>query len=268
MSEQPIPESPDYDPVHGQAEVEVPAPAAYRAVRLLELMGHRRRALTITEIGLDLGLAKSTVSNLLTSLAAAGMVRHSPRGWLLGYKVLELSRSMLVSSDVVTEFRRTAVTLQALRGETTVLAVLEGLDVLYVARNDGHQPVRFVNEIGSRMPAVVTSLGKSMLASLDELELERRLSRLPELPRLTERSHRSMAALHHDLAQIRARGYAVDDEQNTVGVMCLGVALQGVTTPTAVSVSLVSRRVQADARPRLVADLQVLAQRLRRVDQL
>jgi len=246
----------------------VPSPAVYRAVQVLELMGRRREPLTITEVAGGLSLAKSTVSNLLISLEAAGMVRRSRRGWLLGYKVLELSRSMLVSTEVVGEFRRAALTLPALRGETTVLAVLEGMDVLYVARNDGQQTVRFVNEIGSRMPAVVTGLGKAMLASLDDDELDRRLGTIGELPRLTERSHRTVAALRADLTRIRARGYAVDDEQNTVGVMCFGVALEDVATPTAVSVSMITRRVTAEGRPQLVEDLHTLAGRLARVEKL
>lgn len=250
------------------AEPDVPSPAAYRAGLVLSLMGRSREALTITQIGAQLGLPKSSVSNLLTSLAAADMVRRGPRGWHLAYRVLELSHSMLISASMVTEFRRTVAGLPLLSGETTLLAVLDGLDVVYVARNDGSQPVRFVNETGSRTPAVVTALGKAMLAALEPEELESRLARVTRLPRPTERSHRTTAALRADLAAIRERGFSVDDEQGVTGVICLGVAVTVTPTPTAVSVTMISRRATPEYRPRLVTELRTLALNLFRADQL
>ncbi|GAA3552375.1 IclR family transcriptional regulator [Microlunatus spumicola] len=249
-------------------EPDVPSPAAYRAGMLLSLMGRSREALTITQISAQLGLPKSSVSNLLTSLGAADMVRRGPRGWHLAYRVLELSHSMLISASMVTEFRRTVAGLPLLSGETTLLAVLDGLDVVYVARNDGSQPVRFVNETGSRTPAVVTALGKAMLAALEPDELEARLDRVTRLPRPTERSHRTTAALRADLAAIRERGFSVDDEQGVTGVICLGVAVTVDPTPTAVSVTMISRRATPEYRPRLVGELRTLALNLFRADQL
>lgn len=255
-------------PVRWGEEPDVPSPAAYRAGLVLALMGRSREALTITEISAQLGLPKSSVSNLLTSLGAANMVRRGAKGWHLAYRVLELSHSMLISASMVTEFRRTVAGLPRLSAETTLLAVLDGLDVVYVARNDGTQPVRFVNETGSRTPAVVTSLGKAMLAALEPEDLELRLSRLRKLPRPTERSHRTVGALRADLAAIRERGWSVDDEQGVAGVICLGVAVTTTPTPTAVSVTMISRRATPECRPRLVAELQVLARNLYRAEQL
>lgn len=255
-------------PVQWGDEPDVPSPAAYRAGMVLALMGRSRESLTITEIGVQLGLPKSSVSNLLTSLAAANMVRRGSRGWHLAYRVLELSHSMLISASMVREFRRTVAGLPLLAGETTLLAVLDGVDVVYVARNDGIQPVRFVNETGSRTPAVVTSLGKAMLAALEPDELEQRLARVTKLPRPTERSHKTMAALRDDLAAIRERGYSIDDEQGVAGVICLGVAVTTTPTPTAVSVTMISRRATPEYRPRLVAELRLLAQKLFQADQL
>lgn len=258
----------DPSPVRWGEEPDVPSPAAYRAGLVLALMGRSREALTITEISARLGLPKSSVSNLLTSLGAANMVRRGSRGWHLAYRVLELSHSMLISASMVTEFRRTVAGLSLLSVETTLLAVLDGLDVVYVARNDGIQPVRFVNATGSRTPAVVTSLGKAMLAALEPDELELRLSQVRVLPRPTERSHRTMGALRADLAAIRERGYSIDDEQGVAGVICLGVAVTTTPTPTAVSVTMISRRATPEYRPRLVAELRVLARNLYRAEQL
>lgn len=239
-----------------------PSPAAYRAALVLEALARRREATTLTELVALLELPKSSVANVLLSLEAAAMVRRSARGWLLGYKVLELSRSLLISTDLVAEFRRTAASLPALRGETVLLGVLEGLEVLYVARSEGNQPIRFVNDIGSRNPAVVTGLGKAMMSVLPDADLQARLALIDELPTPTPRSHRTVAALRDDLLASRRRGHAVDEEQGVPGVICLAVAVPGALVPTAVSTTLISRRGTPELRAQLVRDLHVLADRL------
>jgi DNA-binding IclR family transcriptional regulator len=239
-----------------------PAPAAFRAVQVLEALAARRTAATITELAGAIPLAKSSVSNLLVTLEAAGMVRRSHSGWVLGYKALELGQSVLASTDLVAEFRRVVASMPYLRADTTLLAVLDGLDVLYLARHDGQQQVRLASDIGRRLPAVVTSLGKAMLASLPDEELERRLAAVTVLPRPTRRSHRTVDDLRRDLMAVRERGYAIDDEQNTIGVTCFGVALVTDQQPSAVSTTLLSQRITPDLRDHLVRELRQLATQL------
>ena len=240
----------------------VTAPAVYRAVQVLETMGNRRESITITEIALALGLAKSSVSTLVTTLETVGMGRRVSDGWVLGYKVLELGHSMLASTTLVAEFARISASLPALQYDTALLAVLDGMEVVYLARHDGTQPIRLASDIGKRMPAPVTSLGKAMLASLPEEELEARLGLLDVLPRPTKRAHRTTSELRRDLDEIRDRGFAIDNEQNTIGVTCFAVALRGPAQPTAVSTTLLTQRVRPDLQARLVADLGVLARQL------
>ncbi len=245
---------------------DVPSPAAYRAGLVLELLARRSTPLTLTEVAAHLGLPKSSTANLLVSLEASAMVRRSSKGWLLGFKVLELGRSVLVATEVVAEFHRHAGALPTLRGETALLAVLDGAEVLYVARHDGQQPVRVVNDIGSRMPAVVTGLGKAMLSALPPDALAAALDAFGELPQMTPRSHRTRAALVADLSRCAERGHAVDDGQNTPGVVCVAVPVAGPGTPTAVSATLIARRATPDLCTRLVADLTTLAGRLHRLE--
>ena len=253
MSSNAIPES---------ASGAVAAPAVLRAVHVLELLGDRRKPVTVTEIAIALGLAKSSVSNLLTTLESARMVRRVDSGWVLGYKVLELGQSMLASMTLAGEFHRIAASLPVLQNDTALLAVLDGMEVVYLARHDGKQPIRLASDIGKRMPASVTALGKAMLAALPEAELDRRLDQIESLPRPTKRAHRNVRELRRDLVEIRARGYAIDDEQNTIGVTCFAVAMTGSTQPAAVSTTLLTQRVLPDLRDLLVADLTVLARQL------
>lgn len=249
--------------VRSLRSVDSPAPAVTRAVALLEELARSGRPLALAELARRLDLAKSTVLNLCVALEGSGMTRRTDSRWALGYKVVELGQGFLAGTDLVAEFRRLTDELPTGQSETVLLAVLDGTDVLYLARHDGSQPVRLASDVGRRLPAVVTALGKAMLAGLPDAELDARLEQLGELPVLTPRSHRTVEALRADLAATRARGYAVDDEQNTEGVTCFGVALPGrPDTPTAVSSTLLTARMTTDLREALVRDLTDLAQRL------
>jgi len=243
--------------------VDSPAPAVTRAVALLEELARSGEPLALTELARRLDLAKSTVLNLCVALEGSGMVRRTANRWALGYKVVELGQGFLAGTDLVAEFRRLTDELPTGHQETVLLAVLDGTDVLYLARHDGTQPIRLASDVGRRLPAVVTALGKAMLAGLPEDELEERLGRLADLPVLTPRSHRTLDSLRADLTATRARGYAVDDEQNTEGVTCFSVAVPGFADPpTAVSTTLLTARVTTELREALVEDLTRLARRL------
>ncbi|MDM4763009.1 IclR family transcriptional regulator [Galbitalea sp. SE-J8] len=239
-----------------------PAPAVGRAVRVLDFMAKQHSPVTVTQVADALDLAKSSVSNLMTTLDATGMVRRVARGWVLGYRVLELGQSALASSDLIAEFRRLVAKFPTLRRETVLLAVLDDVDVLFVARHNGQQPIRLATDIGRRLPAVVTALGKSMLAALPEAEMRSRLDRLPRLPQITDHSLRTRDELLADLDAVSARGYAVDDQENTIGVTCFGVAVPGLRQSVAVSTTLLSDRVTSRLRAQLINELQQLAAQL------
>ena len=243
-----------------------PAPAAYRAALVLELLGRRNEPVTLTSAARALSLPKSSVLNLLVSLEIPRMVRRTSSGWVLGYKVVELSRAALTSTAVMAEFHRVVSGSRALRGETVLFAVLDDLEVIYVARHDGHQPVRYINEIGTRMPAVVTALGRAMLATLPPEELRRRLGGRPELPIRTPSSLRTVEQLAADLVQVRDRGYAIDAEQGVPGVSCFSVPIGSSGSPTAVSASFLADRVTPSFETTIVAELTRLAASLRRVE--
>ncbi len=101
-----------------------------------------------------------------------------------------------------------------------------------------------------------------MLASLPEDELDRRLALVDVMPRPTRRSHRTVADLRRDLDAIRERGYAIDNEENTIGVTCFGVALDSDYQPTAVSTTLLTQSISAELHAHLVSELQQLAKQL------
>ncbi|MEO6085445.1 MAG: IclR family transcriptional regulator [Umezawaea sp.] len=239
------------------------SPAVTRAMGVLEELARRREPVGLTDLARSLDLAKSTVANLCAALEQSHVVRRVGTRWALDYKVVEFSESFLAATDLVGEFRTTAAALPTAGVETMVLGVLDWPDVLYLARHEGSQAVRLANDIGRKLPAVTTALGKAMLSSLPPQELDDRLRRLGELPAFTTRSHRTLESLRHDLDESRRRGYAVDDEQYTEGVTCFSVALPGQPgTPVAVSATMLTARVTDGLRDAVVADLCSLATRL------
>ena len=105
--------------------------------------------------------------------------------------------------DQIQEFYDACHELEVGSDETIQLAVLDGIEMTYLARHDGRQPVRLTSQIGRRLPASVTATGKAALATLDADEVARRFEGVV-LPTLTRRSLPTLEALLADLDVVRA----------------------------------------------------------------
>jgi DNA-binding IclR family transcriptional regulator len=247
------------------AEGESLAPAVTRAGAILDLLAENAdQAVGPSELARRLALPKSSIANICNALAEIGLVRRIGTGFALGRKLAELGGAYLASVDLVQEFYEVCNELPTGSEETVQLAVLDGIEMTYLARHDGTQPVRLTSQIGRRLPASVTATGKAALASLDRREVARRFEG-HDLPVLTSRSLDSVDALLDNLAVVRDRGYAMDDEETVEGVVCFGVAIPGRRPgegPYAASITLLKARATRDRIPALVSDLRVLAKRM------
>jgi DNA-binding IclR family transcriptional regulator len=225
-------------------------PAVTRAVAILDTLGEAEgRPLSVSEMILNfvaqnsLGLPKSSTGNLCASLEAAGMITRNGTGFGLGRKLVELGGRYLSTVDQLRDFYELCRRSTHISRETARVAVLDGLDVLYLARYDGTQPLRLTANIGDRFPANCTATGKAILSTLDPAVAEDRL-RGRTLPALSDRSITSVPALLEDLAASRERGYAIDDEEAGAGIVCLAVPVRGFRTdssPFAISVTVTAR---------------------------
>lgn len=242
------------------------APAVTRAAAILDLLAADAAvAFGPSELARRLGLPKSSIANICGALADVGLVRRVGTGFALGRKLAELGGAYLSAVDLIQEFYEAARQLPTGSEETIQLAVLDGLEMTYLARHDGRQPVRLTSQIGRRLPATSTATGKAALAILSDPELERRLAGLTVLPAFTPKSHRSVGEVMRDLVEVRRRGYAIDDEETVEGVVCYGIAIPGRQPgegPHAASITLLKARATAERVPALVADMQRLAELL------
>lgn len=253
------------EPVEAAAEAESLAPAVTRAAVILDLLAENGGLPAgPSELARRLGLPKSSIANICAALADAGLARRVGTGFALGRKLAELGGAYLAAVDQVQEFYDACHELEVGSDETIQLAVLDGIEMTYLARHDGRQPVRLTSQIGRRLPASVTATGKAALASLDRDEVARRFEGV-ELPTLTRRSLSTIDALFADLEVVRQRGYSMDDEETIEGVVCFGVAVPGRQPgegPYAASITLLKARATFERVPALIADLHRLAARL------
>lgn len=237
-------------------------PAVTRAAAILDALAEAEgRPLSVSEIARTLGLPKSSTANLCASLESTGLVGRVGAGFLLGRKLVELGGRYLATIDQVRDFYELCRRSAHVARETARVAVLDGLEVLYLARYDGTQPLRLTANIGDRFPANCTATGKALLSMLDPAIAADRL-RGRTLPALSERSIATASALLEELAITRERGYAVDDEETTTGILCLSVPVRGFrvdSPPFAVSVTVLKARLDDVFREALLRDLRAIA---------
>jgi DNA-binding IclR family transcriptional regulator len=189
------------------------------------------------------------------------MTRDSDGSYRLGPGVVALARAYLTQTDLHTEFDRLTRGEPVLPEETLLLSVRDGSDVVYIGRRIGSRPVAVSYELGLRLPAHCTASGKALLAALPADEARRLYPLNTRLPPLTPQSITDVSALMRELAETRARGYAIDNEELATGMMCVGVAVPDRTGQAvgAVAVGMVKAAMTDSTLPKAVAEMQRLA---------
>jgi len=201
--------------------------AVERALGLLSTFSTSEPELSLTELSSRLDLNPSTTFRLLVTLQSHGYLEQNPenRKYRLGVACLELGSVFLNQSDI----RKEALPiLNGLRDdckETVHLARLTGSEVVYLERLDGLLPIGIMgSRVGRRAPAHCTGLGKAMLAYIPETEI-RQLYAEPGFRHFTPNTITDLTELLSELACIRERGYAIDNEEHEPGVKCVAVPI-------------------------------------------
>jgi DNA-binding IclR family transcriptional regulator len=164
-------------------------------------------------------LPKPTAHRIARSLVRASALEKVPGGYRLGMKLFELSERVAPRHDLRESALPFLQDLYAATGETVHLGVLDEVDVIYVDRIRGHQPVNVPSSVGGRLPAHCTALGKALLAH-SPLALDA-IRRRP-LARRTAYSITVHATLLAELDVVRSTGIAFEREESKLGVHCVG----------------------------------------------
>ncbi|MFJ2189147.1 IclR family transcriptional regulator [Kitasatospora sp. NPDC087861] len=234
--------------------------SAVRTVKLLEYFAGHAGLHSLADVQEALGYPKSSLYMLLRTLVDLGWVETDLTGtrYGIGVRALLVGTSYIDGDEVVAATRPALDRLADETSETIHLARLDGTDVVYLATRASQHYLRPFTRVGRRLPAHSTALGKALLATHTDEEVERLL---PErLEPLTEHSHTSRAALLDDLRAIRERGYATDREENTAGLCCFGVPVPNRTPARdAVSCSVPVARL-TPGREQMIRDALLTAQ--------
>ncbi|MFC4241856.1 IclR family transcriptional regulator C-terminal domain-containing protein [Gryllotalpicola reticulitermitis] len=188
-----------------------------RGLDVIRAFGPAYRTMSLSDVAAATGLARPTARRILLTLAELGYVRGSGGEFELTPRVLELGMSYISSSELWTVTRPRLEELVAATGESCSIAQLDGSDIVYVARVAVPKLVTLSVTIGTRFPALPTSLGKVLLASLPPAELAAALA-TPSRSGLTPSWQPSPAEIDAELRSVRAKGWALTDQQLAPGI--------------------------------------------------
>lgn len=223
--------------------------AVDRSLAILEAMAREGGPMSLGEISAEVELTRSTVHRLLATLMSRGFARQdSVTGrYSLGFKALEVGTSFLASLDIRAIARPHLRKLAQSCAETANLAVLEGLDVVYIDQVEAESMIKMRARLGSRGPAYCTGSGKVLLAALSEDELEH-LLRGRVLKRYTTRTITDPERLLQELDKVREEGYALDFGEMEPAVRCAAAPVRNHEgrIVCAVSISGPDGRIEGD----------------------
>lgn len=198
------------------------------AIRLLKCFSDENFELGIGALARKLGIAKSTAHRLASTLVQGGLleqVRETSK-YRPGVLLFELGSLVRRKTDVYRDAKDMLLDLRARTDETVNLAVLSDGGVVYLNSLESRRAIKVVSTLGMRMPAHCSAEGKVMLA-FGPPEVAERLMR-GELVKRTARTIIDPEALRAELAEIRERGYAIDDEEGEIGAKAIAVPVFGV----------------------------------------
>jgi sugar lactone lactonase YvrE/DNA-binding IclR family transcriptional regulator len=203
-----------------------PAATVAKALGILNVIAEAREPLEFKEIAATAGVPKPTLHRLLRVLLDFGLVHFEPtdRTYGLGPHLFRLARKAWLDVDLQASAERKLIQLRRLTGEQAHVGMLDGLHVVYLDEPDTPAEIRVYYGNLRRLPAHCTAIGKAILAFMREDDRDELLAGL-DLTRYTPATLVERQALEAELLTIRARGYALEDEEHEAGMRGLAAPL-------------------------------------------
>ncbi len=219
------------------------------AARVLRAFSQADQELGVTELAGRLGLTKSTTHRLVATLEAERLLEQnqSTGKYRLGLALYELGTTVTEHVDLHQAALPVLTTLRHNTGEMVHVAVLDGLEVIYVERLESYRLLPVFRQVGHRLPAHWTSSGKMLLAAAPRQEVLRRLNGI-NLETATERTIDRVDVLIGELDRCAGRGWASNIEEGHLGITSVGAPLRGPGGAVIAAVSIVgaSSRIHGD----------------------
>ncbi len=199
--------------------------ALARGLDVIRVFGPNRPTMTLSEVAAAAGLARPTARRMLLTLEELGYVRMAQGGFALTPRVLELGMAYIGSTGIWDIARPHMEQLVGRTGESSSMAQLDGPDIVYVARVAVPKIITFAVTIGTRFPALQTSLGKVLLAELPPGELEQVLAE-PSRSGITPLWKPDVEERDRVLCEVRTRGWSLTDEHLALGIRSIAAPVR------------------------------------------
>ena len=196
-----------------------------RVLDMIEVLAEEQEGLGVTELANRVGLHKSTAHRLLATLTRRNYIEKTESGtYKIGLKLIEAASCYINSLELQTEARPYIVQITSPLGLTSHLGVLDGDQVVYIEKMDVVSTVKMYSQIGLRMHAYCSSLGKCLLSNYSKEELEDRMKNCSFI-KFTPNTISSMEELHEEMTKVRRQGWAMDDQEFEIGHRCIGAPI-------------------------------------------
>lgn len=229
-----------------------------KGLAIIEAFGIRNRPLTLSEAAEITGHSRASARRSLLTLQALGYVQSDGKYFRLAPRVLRLGYAYVSSTTLSKLVQPALEAISERTRESSSLAVLDGSDVVFLARAATRRSLSTGLGLGSRLPAHGAATGRVLLAALPPEEAERRLKRMAR-PQMTPKTRTGVEELMMLLADVRVQGYAVSDEELELGVRSIAVPIQDASGQTVASMSIVAstkRRTMDNVLASLLPELE------------
>lgn len=200
---------------------------------------------TLSDVARSTGLTRATARRFLLTLIDLGYMRTDGRLFRLTPQVLNLGHAYLSSLQLPEIAQPHLRELSDQVGESSSVAVLDGSDIVYVARVALKRIMTVAITVGTRFPAYATSMGQVLLADLDPQELDEVLARTDLAP-LTPQTVTNRSQLEKELAGVRESGYSLNDQQLEIGLVSLAAPIRGSDGRVIAAVNVSTRAGNAE----------------------
>jgi IclR family pca regulon transcriptional regulator len=232
-----------------------------RALAIIRAFGPRTPAMTVTEIASATGLTRAAARRFLLTLVELGYVSSDGRHFSLTPRVLELGYAFLSSLSLPEVALPHLERLVAASHDSSEGSILDGDEIVYVVRVAGPAIMSASVQVGARMPAAATSMGRVLLAGLPDAKLERYLERVELTPYLPN-TIVDRARLREQLLRVREQGFAIVDQELEEGLLAIAVPIHDRRGTTVAAINLsthVARRTVQQAHDVLLPLLRTTA---------
>ncbi len=209
-----------------------------KAAEVLRLLAEPPYEMSVADVARALGVTASNASRILAALRDAELLDQdaATRHYRPGPLAMRLAAGFQQTTDILDCIQENMPHLIGRTSHTAWAGVLDGAEVVVMRTQHGGFPVRFELDLGRRLPAHAAAMGKALLALLPDAEIRRRMQ--GRLVPLTRHTIVTMPALLADIAGVRARGYAISDQELFLGIKSISIALSADSVQEAAALSL------------------------------